>query len=197
MGLLEDAYAAAGIGHEVTVLASAGTGYGGNFEVRFNFKAPANSKVTITTGVTAGATAGVSVSGNNIPPLAETPITDSNVVTIEVPPGTDQVEILFFFNGVGFDLEDGPLGSLTFNSVELNDPSVQGDLLKFSVNDGVRVLNHQYALYEHGTGAGSDIFNESTALNVDKYPIFGDTESILSADSGVITKRGNLNLGTN
>lgn len=197
MGLLEDAYAAIELGHIVTVLASAGVGYTGGMEVRFNLMAQPNSKVTITTEVTAGVTAGVSVSGNNIPPLAQTSVEDTNVVIIEIPPGAGKVEILFFFNGVGFDLEDGPLGSLTFTDVELNSPVIQGDLLKFSVNDGVRILNHQYALYDHGTGAGSDIFNASTALNVDKYPIFGDTEPIKSADSGVITKKGNLNLGTN
>lgn len=198
MGWLEDAYRASGMGHTLTVLASANMGYTGQgTSINFSMRASPGTKVTITTGVESGVSANVSVTGNNIPLIDITPVEDTNIVIIEVPPAASQVEILFSFNGIGFDPESGPMGSLTFTDIELESPTIQGDLLKFSVNDGVRILNHQYASYDYGDGAGGDIFNEPTALNVENYPIYGETESILSADSGVITKKGKLNLGTN
>lgn len=204
---LEDAITAQFEGHQMTVLASAGMGYEGQgTAVNFNMPGPSGCTIAITVGVEADVTAGVAVTGNNVAPMIGgsgedyVSLSDENVVIIEIPPAADQVEILFFFNGIGFDPESGPMGSLTFTNIELSDPVIQGDILKFSVNDGVRVLNHQYALYGIGSGSGSgsgEVTNEPTAHNVENYPMYGETVNISSAESGVITKKGKLNLGTN
>lgn len=192
MGLYEDAYEAIESGYSMTVAASPGTGYDTGTTIRYVLYPQSNSTVSVTTNVSTNVSAYVTVSGDNITPVQSVSIEDTDVITIEIPPAAEQVEIVFIFNGIGFDLSSGPLGSLTFNDIKINDSVVQGDLLKFSVNNGIRILNHQYALYS----SEAEILNEPSALKVENYPIYGDTENILSAKSGVITKRGNLNLGT-
>ena len=103
--------------------------------------------------------------------------------------------LTFTFNGIGFDPESGPMGILTFNSIDVSESVISEDLILFSVNDSIRVLNSEAASYVPGESSG-DVTNGVTSNNVENYPIYGDTYGIVSVKSGVITKQGNLTLGT-
>jgi len=175
MGWIEDALAAQGMGQNLTILASAGTSYDGGVTINYGIKVPSNvSEITLSTKVTSGVNADYKVTGDNITP-SEGTVEDDDVFIIEVPSGATEIEILFQFNGVGYDVEEGPMGSLTFDDVQISDSVLQGDLFRFGSSAGVRVIN-------------------KTIADEGYFPIFGDSEN-LSVRSGIVSKKSKMNLG--
>jgi hypothetical protein len=175
MGWVEDALAAQGMGQNLTIFASAGTGYEGGVTLNYSLKVSSNvSEITLSTKVTPGVDADYKVTGNNITP-SEGTVENDDVFIIEVPPGATEIEILFQFNGVGYDIEDGPMGSLTFDDVQISDSVLQGDLFRFGSSAGVRVINK--AMADEGY-----------------FPVFGDSEGLF-VKRGIVSKKRKMNLG--
>ena len=177
MGWIEDALAAQEMGNSLTVYASAGTGYDGGTTINYGIKVPSNiSQVTISTEVSSatGVSADYQLSGDNVTPESGT-VSDEDTFVLDIPPGADAIEILFIFNGIDYDPADGPMGSLTFDDVQISDAVLQGDLFQFGSSTGVRVINK--AIADEGY-----------------FPVYGNS-SAWSVKRGIVSKKRKMNLG--
>lgn len=145
---------------------------------RFTVSAPSNASGDITVEMDDTVTTEYTVTGDNIEEESGT-VDSGDFYSFEVPPGATNVVVEFTMFNTSFDTaSDLPetMGSLTFSNINIPDLVVQGDLLMFGATDGVRVINAEAAL--------EGIF-----------PLFGESQN-LTVKSGILTKKGNINLGS-